>query len=89
MRKFTADDSEHAVEAYDRWLHAHPDGYVVNRIGRHSGRMHRARCGHLFPPTPGLKHLRKEKWVALDRSELEAEARSGGVEVRACPDCNT
>jgi hypothetical protein len=88
MQRYSHFELEHGNEAYSQALEASPEGYVVNRISAKAGRLHRTRCGHLYPTAPGLDHVRNEKWIASDVRSLEAEAEAAGVTLLRCPDCD-
>jgi len=87
MRTFNSDSPGDDSPAFERWMIQHPEGYYINLLSARRGRLHRAHCGHIFPPTPGLDLVAHPKWVSDDRRQLEAAARAHGITLVVCRDC--
>lgn len=70
------------------WLDTHAGGFFVNVTGRRQGRLHRGNCGHMTSrPGESVNLVKRPKWTADTRRELEERARAEGIALRPCPDC--
>ena len=76
-------------EPYLAWLETHPNGYVLNidTKGPREDMLHTARCGHLYPPTPGFRHTVYAKACSEDADALKRWASQRGHRVNLCSNC--
>lgn len=89
MRVFRDDAPGAGSTEFQSWLHAHADGFFVNITGRAHGRLHRGNCGHMiFRPGEPVNLVKRPKWAADTRRELEEHAREEGVSLRLCSNCD-
>ncbi len=84
------DDAE---QAYLRWIHANPDGYVLN-ASKSGGSdllyamLHRASCRYISSDhTKNYTTTRYDKVCSLKKQELVAWGRKHSSRFKACSHC--
>jgi hypothetical protein len=73
-----------------RWRQQHPGGFIVNRTSDRKGKLHFARCSHLFYVSDGSARMTKRvKVCSTDRAEIEAWAHANQQVLEECDSCKS
>ena len=87
MKEFDGQSAERGSDAFERWLRDNESGFYVNQLGPARGRLHKAHCSHIYPPTPGLNLVANTKYASANREQLVAEVGGRGITLLTCSTC--